>query len=1037
MDVSNQSISERTDSYYVKIQKLYEAGDINTALEVAGQFKSIDTSATFLDVLVNLYIDISDLQNAKKCAEDSLNIRENICDEFDNDLATSYNNLGEVYRRLNDLENAEKYARNSLNIRENLYKNINNNDLANSLNNLAGVYESQGKFNESEELYERALEIRKKLYLKAPNRCLAITLNDIGYLYESKYKFREAEEKYREAIRIFDKVFQGTPNDNLAFSLCNLAGVCRNQKKWSEVESLYQRALKIRENIFINSASLSLFQSYNNFAGFYREQGNLSKSEELFDKALVTLKNLGSYSLVNFEEELAICYNNLAKLYYTQGRSRESGSYFRKAIEILQKNESHKKAYLAKFQNNLGELYFKQNKLSKAKECYEASLDIYDQDNNKNNDYAQTCGNFGDIYLEQKKFSEAEKEYNNSLKARLNLFHDNDNNDLSISYINLAKLYICTDRLSSALDCMTTALDIQNKWLRNLFAYSSESQRLLYVKQAQQSLSEFLSLVCQYYLNDKLAVKLAFNTVLQRKALATEVAALFNYTLCGNHYPDLQDKFNELLDLQQKLGTMITNPSFRDKEEINQLREDRDRLQRELASQVPEIARDNREVSTEKISKSLPTGSLFIELVRVKWVDFNAPKKQSQKDHYLAFSMIQGQIESLQLNDLGDANLIDLSVEKFRKILRNGRSNVQKKQSGYTLYRKIMAPILNYYLSSKVESLVIAPDGVLHLIPFHCLPLNQFGEKILIDRYRIEYLTTGRDLFRHSNLDSKALPTEPIIIADPDYNWGKDIQNLSSDSKPNSLGDRFSRLDITEEFAKRLGQRLRISPCLGIEATTNQLDKTKLPQILAIATHGFSINEIPNQQKDEEISDRLYNRDIEDPMSRCGLAFAGANSWRESIELAPEMGKGILFAHDISQLNLWSTELVVLVACSSGIGDIEIGEGVSGLRHAFTIAGCKNLITSLWDVPLYASILLMDKFFDYYTDTVNTHTPSYCLHMAQDYIRNSTIESLNNSQVGKMILEELTEYEYISRNSSLLDCPVKHPFFWAAWICQG
>jgi CHAT domain-containing protein len=97
----------------------------------------------------------------------------------------------------------------------------------------------------------------------------------------------------------------------------------------------------------------------------------------------------------------------------------------------------------------------------------------------------------------------------------------------------------------------------------------------------------------------------------------------------------------------------------------------------------------------------------------------------------------------------------------------------------------------------------------------------------------------------------------------------------------------------------------------------------------------------------------------ENPLVRSGLAFAGANHAGENTDGED----GILTALEITGMNLHGTELVVLSACDTALGTVQNGEGVFGLRRAFSIAGAKNLLMSLWAVDDEVTADQMKAFY--------------------------------------------------------------------------
>ena len=134
------------------------------------------------------------------------------------------------------------------------------------------------------------------------------------------------------------------------------------------------------------------------------------------------------------------------------------------------------------------------------------------------------------------------------------------------------------------------------------------------------------------------------------------------------------------------------------------------------------------------------------------------------------------------------------------------------------------------------------------------------------------------------------------------------------------------------------------------------------PRVLHIATHGYFFPN-PKSSTKNDAADPVF-KTSDHPMIRSGLILAGGNqAWKTGKPFKPGMEDGILTAYEISQMNLSNTELVVLSACETGLGDIQGNEGVYGLQRAFKIAGAKNLIMSLWQVPDFQTQELMTAFY--------------------------------------------------------------------------
>jgi CHAT domain-containing protein len=94
--------------------------------------------------------------------------------------------------------------------------------------------------------------------------------------------------------------------------------------------------------------------------------------------------------------------------------------------------------------------------------------------------------------------------------------------------------------------------------------------------------------------------------------------------------------------------------------------------------------------------------------------------------------------------------------------------------------------------------------------------------------------------------------------------------------------------------------------------------------------------------------------------------------------------------------------LVVLSACNSGVGEVQNGEGVYGLRRALALAGAQAQLTSLWKVSDSATRTLM---IDYYRRLLHGEGRSAALRDVQ--------------------------------RAMLANDQLSHPYYWASFIPIG
>lgn len=146
---------------------------------------------------------------------------------------------------------------------------------------------------------------------------------------------------------------------------------------------------------------------------------------------------------------------------------------------------------------------------------------------------------------------------------------------------------------------------------------------------------------------------------------------------------------------------------------------------------------------------------------------------------------------------------------------------------------------------------------------------------------------------------------------------------------------------------------------LGRDANVQSFKLIRSPRLLHVATHGFFLKD-----QQQNVSTRLEAAlsQTENPFLRSGLALSGAQAWQEGNTLPDVAGDGVITAQEIRNMDFHGTQVAVLSACETGLGDIFRGQGVMGLSRAFLIAGARAVVMSLWDVGDSTTFELMQQF---------------------------------------------------------------------------
>jgi len=342
---------------------------------------------------------------------------------------------------------------------------------------------------------------------------------------------------------------------------------------------------------------------------------------------------------------------------------------------------------------------------------------------------------------------------------------------------------------------------------------------------------------------------------------------------------------------------------------------------------------------------------------------------------------------------LKDAAGIEEAIAEWRDLLADPSAPTTRvNRRGMRVRSALWEPIVATL--DGAERLFVIPDGRTAILPFAALP--EPDGSYLIERWPVAYLQSALDLARPA---SEWLGTGIQLVGDVDFATATadaSVSEVATRAAPCIDGDfealpgTLAEVDLIADHWTR--GRFRKEPLTrhrGAAATEETVGAgMQGSRVVHLATHGFFAT--------DACRERLASGAVHlNPMLLSGVALAGGSS-----RSGDGGWDGIMTAEEVSSLDLRGTQLVVLSACETGLGEVQSGEGVLGLRRALSAAGAEAMVMSLWAVPDQATARLMDTFYGQYLKRRRALSPPDALQVAQLALLEENRETYGEARPG-------------------------------------
>jgi len=825
----------------------------------------------------------------------------------------TYDNQAQVLMRAGKFDEALTAANTAVNLASQVFgpEDVKTTD---SLLTLAFAYSLKNDRDRAESLSERVLTIREKI-LGPEHPATVFALDRFAAIYFNWGELVHAQSLHRRVLALREKSF-GLEHP---VTLSAVEALARDLGFSDEALSLYMRVLQVRERTLgidhVETARVMVSIAY---VMTYRR--NYVEAERFYRRLLpIYEQHFGPQDL-----ELIKPLRELSSMYALKGDYSSAESVARRGLAIEETRLGADNPQTLDELDGLANLTLRKGDVAGAESNYQHVLTLKEAVLGPNDN--RTINTVFQLAVLKERIGDMDEAI--ALTQRGLAFDEDRSFDAGAraAAAELARLYLKRGDLGNAEAMYWKAWHYEERRFNRQLALGAEQEKQSISDAYTTSTYSWVSLSLLHPQRPRLR-ELAFTAVATRKGRVADTLRAESIALKRQLSPEDRSALDQLMATRTRLaqlsmaGLQVNATDHQSETKI--LSEKEQRLSERLSEHSRAFRSEEESPTPDRLRTELPNNGALIEFYRQQ---LDSDVNHQRAMHYVAF-ILRADTHPVDVVDLGNAPVVDDLCRQFVVSLRTAANAAQTRQIARRLEALVMEPLRRLLVGR--NEVLIAPDGDLNLIPFAAL-IDE-NHQYLLERFQFTYLSSGRDLLRFRE---PAPSRQPIhIIANPDFGPAR------------HSGCQFeSRSGFLRE-AEALSKRMPgAEVMLGSAATTDLFRRLAGPKILHVATHGFFFFFVDCMSGSGSA------------MVRSGLALTGANNI--------DSHQGILTALEIEDLDLWGTQLVVLSACETGVGEVRSGEGVFGLRRALVIAGSQSQVMSLWAVDDEGTREVMIEYYE-------------------------------------------------------------------------